>query len=79
MGEIVIAYLEEGELEEAAELASRAFIPTPLVKAVMIGDGEKQRKGLQKGMKQLLGHATGTWTPSAFFQICKGRELVVPC
>ena len=59
MGEIGIANLEEGELEEAAELASRAFIPTPLVKAVMNGDGEKQRKGLQKGMKRLLGHATG--------------------
>jgi len=59
MGEIDIANLEEGELEEAAELASRAFIPTPLVKAVMNGDGEKQRKGLQKGMKRLLGYATG--------------------
>ena len=59
MGEIDIANLEEGELEEAAELASRAFIPTPLMKVVMIGDGEKQRNGLQKGMKQLLSHATG--------------------
>jgi ribosomal protein S18 acetylase RimI-like enzyme len=59
MGEIDIANIEEGELEEAAELASRAFIPTPLVKTVMNGDGEKQRKGLQNGMKQLLGNAAG--------------------
>jgi GNAT superfamily N-acetyltransferase len=59
MDKINIAPLKNGELEEAAELASKAFIPTPLVKAVMNGGGEKQRKGLQKGMKQMLSHPTG--------------------
>ncbi len=59
MEKIDIEHLEKGELEEAAELASKAFITTPLMKVVMNGDGEKQRMGLQKGMKQLLGHPTG--------------------
>ncbi len=59
MDKIAIAHLIDEEVEEAAELASKAFIPTPLVKRMMNGDGEKQRKGLQMGMKQLIGHPKG--------------------
>ena len=59
MSNIDIAQLKHGELDEAADLASKAFISTPLVKVVIRGNGEKQLKGIKKGMKQLLGHPTG--------------------
>lgn len=59
MDAIEISRLDTGDLAEAADLASKAFISTPLVKAVMLGAGEKQRLALRSGMKRLLGHPGG--------------------
>jgi hypothetical protein len=48
MTKITISKLKESEVEEAAELMGRAFLPTPLPMAVMGGKLDKNLKKMGK-------------------------------
>ncbi|UCG68739.1 MAG: hypothetical protein JSV09_13185, partial [Thermoplasmata archaeon] len=60
MSEIKIVPLQSNELDEAAELLSKAFINTPFTGKIMGGHTEKHRKQLQMGFKMMLGKKPGT-------------------
>jgi ribosomal protein S18 acetylase RimI-like enzyme len=59
MTKITISKLKESEVEEAAELMGRAFLPTPLPMAVMGGKLDKNLKKMGNGMKMMLTSGDG--------------------
>ncbi|UCF07871.1 MAG: GNAT family N-acetyltransferase [Thermoplasmata archaeon] len=60
MSEITIVPLQPDEIDEAADLLSKAFINTPFTGKIMGGNTEKHRKQLKMGFKTTLEKKPGT-------------------
>jgi GNAT superfamily N-acetyltransferase len=60
MNEIRIVPLQTSEIDEAADLLSKAFINTPFSGKIMGGHTEKHRKQLKMGFKAMLAKKPGT-------------------
>lgn len=60
MSEIRIVPLQPDEIDEAADVLSRAFINTPFTGKIMGGPSERHRKQLKMGFKAMLAKKPGT-------------------
>jgi GNAT superfamily N-acetyltransferase len=59
MSKIVIKLLRSREIDDASVLLSRAFVPTPLPRAVFGDPSEGQRRIIEAGMKNMIANMPG--------------------
>lgn len=59
LAEISIVPLQTSEIDEAADLLSKAFINTPFTGKIMGGHSEKHRRQLKMGFKNMLAKKPG--------------------